>query len=263
MWISQWIAELLKSARRAPMIGAAVTTGSIFGTVVGIYLAIKEMFGLPAPPQYLFAHVLYWVFLLFLALLAAQYRSMKSRIGALGKTFEYDKEGVLWHGTEKAIAFRVITFLKLLEQFGDSKEIQNVDSLFVQAGRIGARDFAVQFGSQIYPTELRRSGPSFEQLSRAQRLALWSEYDSSTGWGLLSAHETSKSIEITVKHPTLFYGRGGVLFAHYLAGYCETVVNEITDSFGSDYHFSNNIARQGKTASFLLVLDQPHSEASV
>jgi hypothetical protein len=41
------------------------------------------------------------------------------------------------------------------------------------------------------------------------------------------------------------------------------VVNEITDSFGSDYHFSNNIARQGKTASFLLVLDQPHSEASV
>jgi len=72
--------DLLKSTRRAPMVAAAVTTGTIFGTVSSIYVAIKEIFGLAAPPRYLFAHVVYWVFLLFLALLAAQYRSTRTRI---------------------------------------------------------------------------------------------------------------------------------------------------------------------------------------
>lgn len=240
---------------------AIVTTGTIVGAVLGTYVTLKEFFGLETPPHILLVHVLYCVCLLFLAILAGQYRSTRSRIGALGKTFEYDKEGVLWHGSEKAIAFRVITFLALLEKVGDAQETQN-PRLFVQAGRVAGRDFATQFGSQIYPAELRGSGLSFDQLSIAQRLALWSEYDSSTGWGLLSAHQKPGAIEIIVKHPTLFHGRGGVLFAHYLAGYCETVVNEITDSFDFGYHyrFSNDITMRGRMASFSLLLGQPAAE---
>jgi hypothetical protein len=261
MWNSEWVGDLLKNPRRAPVVAAVVTTGTVFGALGGIYLAIKEIFGLAAPPNYLFIHVLYWVLLLFFISLAAQYRSTRSRVGALGKVFEYDKEGVLWHGSEKAIAFRVVTFLSLLENLDDGKEVEKAQTSFLHAGRRAGRDFAVQFGSQIYPAELRRGGPSFDQLSKSQRLALWSEYDSSTGWGLLSAQEKPSSVEITVRHPTLFYGRGGVLFTYYLAGYCETVVNEITDSFGSGYHVSNNIARHGKIVSFLLVLGESTAEA--
>jgi hypothetical protein len=81
---------------------------------------------------------------------------------------------------------------------------------------------------------------------------LWADYDSSTGWGLVEAHEKPRSADIVVKHSTLFKGAGGKYFAHFLAGYCETVVNEITSDFGSPLNVDGPIKMHERSIEFTL-----------
>ena len=242
--------------RQSPWLYSIAATGSIVGAIGGGFSAIREAFQLPCPPLWLMYHVAYLISILFLAFLANEYRRRKTNSGALGKSFEYDKDGVLWHGTEKAIAFRVVTFLSFLEHISKAMPTSTAKEAFLKVGRIGGIDFAQQFGTQIYPAELRKGGLPFDQLTRPQRLALWSEYDSSTGWGLLSAHEKGTSVDIVVKHATLFRGDGGLCFAYMLAGYCETVLNAITSDLSSSYLFSGEIETQGKTITFALKLNK-------
>jgi hypothetical protein len=210
----------------------------------------KEVFQLPTPPLTLLYHAAYIVIILFLSLLAVEYRS-KRQSGPLGKSFEYDKEGVLWHGGEKAIAFRVVTFLALLERIG-AQAVTSSDDAFLDAGRSAGQDFGQQFGAQIYPAELQKGGTPFRELSRSQRLKLWAEYDSSTGWGLLEAHEKPRSADIVVKHSTLFKGVGGKYFAYFLVGYCETVVNAITSDFGAPLKFQGQVQLRDRSIEFTL-----------
>jgi hypothetical protein len=245
--------DVFQKLSRLPVVAAIAKSAAIVAGVSGAYMGLKDMFDLPTPPRSLLFHVAYWTGL-NLSFLVFHYRSSRSATGALGKTFEYDKDGVLWHGTEKAIAFRVTTFLHLLQEVGDKLSEQDARQVLLQAGRVAARDFAEQFGTQIYPAELRHGGPAFHHLSRPERLALWSEYDSSTGWGLLAAFEKPGAIDVLVKHPTLFRGLGGSLFAHYLAGYSETVVNSILGDFGATFRFAGKIVMHERTISFSLAL---------
>ena len=242
---------VVERLKRTPILYSLVTTGSVIGAVGGIYTVTKELFQLPTPPLALLYHVAYIVVILFLSLLSIEYRS-KRKTGPLGKSFEYDKDGVLWHGGEKAIAFRVVTFLALLERIGTHDGASAMDSKFLDAGRSAGQDFGQQFGTQIYPAELQKGGTPFRELSRASRLKLWAEYDSSTGWGLLEAHEKPKSADIVVKHSTLFKGVGGRYFAYFLAGYCETVVNAITSDFGSPLKLQDQVQVRDRSIEFAL-----------
>lgn len=237
--------------RRTPVLYALVSTGSIVGAVGGIYSVTKDIFQLPTPSLALLYHAAYLVVILFLSVLAFEYRS-KRQTGPLGKSFEYDRDGVLWHGGEKAIAFRVVTFLALLERVGQSDSEKPLENIFFDAGRASGSDFGQQFGTHIYPSELQKGGTPFRELSRSNRLKLWAEYDSSTGWGLLEAHEKPKSADIVVKHSTLFKGNGGRYFAYFLAGYCETVINAITSDFGAPLKLSDPVKIYDRSIEFTL-----------
>lgn len=244
----------VEQLKRKTVLYALLTTGSITGAFGVIYTVIKDVFKLPAPPLSLLYHVGYLVIIIFLILLAIEYRS-KRQSGPLGKSFEYDKEGVLWHGGEKAIAFRVITFLSLLEKIVPQDLMSSDANLFLNAGRSVGLDFGQQFGTQIYPAELQKGGVPFRDLSRSQRIKLWAEYDSSTGWGLVKAYEKPRAADIVVKHSTLFNGAGGEHFAHFLVGYCETVINEMTSDFGSPLKFVGPIEINKRSIEFTLGAD--------
>jgi hypothetical protein len=241
----------IESLRKNPLFFSFSATGATVATIVGLYKGAQEVFKFQPPPLSLLHHAVYLTIILFLSILAYVYQSQEES-GPLGKSFKYDKNGVLWHGTEKAIAFRVVTFLGILEQIAQNIPNSSIKEAFLTSGRIAGNDFGQQFGNQIYPAELRKDSVPFDQLSKPQRLALWSEYDSSTGWGLLSAYEKVASVDIVVKHPTLFKGSGGEHFSYLLAGYCETVVNAITNDIGGSYVFSGTIDTKGKTISFSL-----------
>ena len=232
--------ELQHRLQKNPYMFSLVTTATIVSAVGTVYLVIKELYDLPILSFSTIYYVILVIFIFYFIFLAMGYRNL-NKVGPLGKDFKYGDDGVLWHGSEKAIAFRVKTFLGLLEQVGDQLLETDRNKHFTNSGRESGRDFASQLGTQIYPTELKQDGPAFGELTLKARLELWSEYDSSTGWGMFEVQEKAKSLSIVIKHPKLFDGNGGKHFAYYLAGYSETVANAITKDFGCNWIFDNDL----------------------
>ena len=182
------------------------------------------------------------IILLFIFFLSRNYLSKIKECNSLIK-FTYDGNGVLWHGNECNIALRDVTFLKLLNDI--SKEIpdeKDKKKIFLNAGCDMGRGFGRQFKSQIYPKEIMKKDIPFNQLPKNERLRLWAEYDSSTGWGLISEIDIGRSLYVTAKHPTLFDAEtGGECFSYIMAGYAESFVNEIISDIGIHYKFSGDI----------------------
>ena len=239
-----------------PFSAAFVATAVIALTIkwlLSISSVQKILLEIPYLEQYSGSLIIASLFIVFISFLARNYLS---KIEECLK-FTYDGNGVLWHGNECNIALRDITFLKLLKDITakivDEKEKEN---LFLEAGRDMGRGFGRQFKRQIYPKELIKNNIPFSQLSKAERLRSWIKYDSSTGWGLISEMEIGKKLCITAKHPTLFDEEtGGKCFSYIMAGYAESLVNEILSDIGMEYELSGNIETDdNETISFYLLL---------
>ena len=91
---------------------------------------------------------------MFIVFLIRNYRAKIKKCDLIG--FKYDQDAVLWHGNECNIAFRDITFLKLLRDITADFDEKYRNKLFLEAGRDMGKGFGKHFKSQIYPKELKK-----------------------------------------------------------------------------------------------------------
>jgi hypothetical protein len=138
--------------------------------------------------------------------------------------------------------------------------------VLLKTGQRCGKKFGKHFRTQMYPTDaiLKKisSLKNFSDLTETERLTLWSDYDSDTGWGKISVSLKGRNLIIKAIHPNLFSGEGGECFSYLMAGYSESVVNEIMSDLNSKsnsrYDFQiNSIQRSETEISFLLNLVTP------
>jgi|WetSurMetagenome_2_1015567.scaffolds.fasta_scaffold16317_3 hypothetical protein len=147
------------------------------------------------------------------------------------ESFRYDKRGTLFNGSEPNIAFRVATFKGILIGLAETFGGTNTKSALLEAGQQAATDFAAKLPN-IYDTDIQRlsGGKKWYESSFEEQLQCWADYDSATGWGIMINRwdKKNKTVGITILHQhKLVDDEGGALFAHFLAGYCRTVLASI------------------------------------
>jgi hypothetical protein len=125
--------------------------------------------------------------------------------------FRYDKRGTLYNGTEPNIAFRIVTLDNVLSQLGNQIGFEQMTKTLQSAGEEAARDFANHF-EEIYNKNIhqnRRWRP-FNELDFKEKIFEWLEYDSQTGWGILTGRPDNKKLVIKIMHlEKLYEGAGG------------------------------------------------------
>jgi len=163
------------------------------------------------------------------------------KLRELEQNYKYDSRGTLFNGAEANIAFRVVTFQKILESISEGINENKASELLRAAGNKASEDFSKNFDS-IYQQDVvaKRGGKSWDDLTLSEKLSQWAEYDSATGWGMLTTRLNKKTSELSlvVTHLYgLYQGSGGKLFGWFLAGYIETIVGSIVDSHvGGKFH---------------------------
>lgn len=167
-----------------------------------------------------------FLYLLLVAVLFKAKLLTERQLRAAEDSFRYDNRGTLFHGTQPAIAFRVITFRSMLEGLEVANPSAFRDALF-EAGLDAAKDFA-QHLPELYDLNVHRlrGGYRWMDLSFPEKLQKWTDYDSATGWGIIAAHIDGKNISITVTHYNGLFDPPP-LFASFLAGYCKTVIQTV------------------------------------
>ena len=153
------------------------------------------------------------------------------------EAFKYDKRGTLYNGSEPNIAFRVATFQGILKCIADTFGSAPTQTALLDAGANASEDFAQNL-PRIFDGDVQhyRGGPVWSQLSFREKLQQWADYDSATGWGIMSIKwdEPNDIVVVSVSHQrSLLEGPGGHLFAYFLAGYCKTVLTAIIKNHDS------------------------------
>lgn len=169
------------------------------------------------------------VYFLLAAVYSGDRLRFEKKLRSLEQSFRYDKRGTLFNGSEPNIAFRIITFLRILDGVASKVGASELRPILEDAGRNASGDFANQFGS-IYDNNIapQPGKQRWDKLTLQGKVFEWTEYDSATGWGVLTSKIRDERIAVTVNHLNgLFQGEGGSQFAHFLAGYCETVLATI------------------------------------
>lgn len=162
------------------------------------------------------------------------------KLRELEQNYKYDNRGTLFNGKEANIAFRVVTFQKIFESISDGIDANKASALLKCAGNKASEDFSKEFVS-IYEKDVlsKRGGKKWDDLTLSEKLNQWAEYDSATGWGMLTTKLSNDGkLSVVVTHLYgLYQGDGGSLFAWFLAGYIETIVSRIVDSHtGGRFH---------------------------
>jgi hypothetical protein len=173
-------------------------------------------------------------YFLLVAVLVHEQLEGERKLRQLEASFRYDKRGTLYNGTQPNIAFRIKTFNEILSNLGTQVGTAKAKSILQRTGELAAQDFAERFPA-IYDENVRRfrGGGSWDELDFTQKLEEWLEYDSHTGWGILTKKVDAKTIKISIMHlEKLYQGEGGKLFASFLAGYCQTVLCHILEGHG-------------------------------
>jgi hypothetical protein len=203
--------------------------------------------------EYFIAICIVAVFLMCLVCVSAYeiHRQIKMRQKDEGMT--YDRRGTLFNGREPNIAFRILTFQNILADISKHIEENMVEEAFVQTGKSAAVNFAANMPHIIdshSPLDRRWSTLAFRD-----KLDVWSNYDSATGWGVFSSfqREQERMVVVRVSHyKGLFAGEGGGHFAQFLAGYCETLLTSIVagheDGIFHDYSAAKLRERKPVTA---------------
>ena len=192
-----------------------------------MFLGVKESFGLKILPEASVPYIVIIVLVVFIIiLLLNSFLSSAASSAAHEKFgFHYDGKGILWNGHEPNISFRIETFKAMLASF----DHKSLNEIMLEVGIAAGLNFAQKFATDIYPEELqgKNGNNPWMDLTFEEQLTIWAEYDSATGWGLITPKSAGEIIEIDVQHLKLFEGKEGEAFANFLAGYCLTVLKAI------------------------------------
>jgi hypothetical protein len=152
-------------------------------------------------------------------------------------SFRYDKRGTLYNGSEPNIAFRITTFKAMLDGLAHGLGKDTLRDVLIKVGEKAASDFASKVDTIYDKNVFEHGGASnWAHLSCEQKVDAWTEYDSATGWGIVTAvlPRGEDMVTVTVTHlKGLFAGPEGLDFAWFLAGYCETVLTKILEGHNS------------------------------
>lgn len=233
------------------LIKAFLITATILAAVSGVYASLDTFFGFTKLHSEYFVHAIYISIIIYLcALILLMFRNSSRPLAGL-KNFTFDGSE-LWHGNEVSIAYRAVTFNLFLAKITSSIGKEKAEVIFFEAGKIAGVNFGEKFGTQIYPTELRGNGPLFSKLTLHERIKLWAEYDTTTGWGAIEANESLEKINIIIKHSELLKGDGGYGYAYFLAGYVESVLSGILHDISKNIEFQKPITKREKLIEFHL-----------
>ena len=168
---------------------------------------------------------------ILVAIFSSDRLRFEKKLRLLEQNYRYDRRGTLYNGSQPNIAFRIETFKNILAciQNGIQEDISNI---LANAGKKAGKDFANNL-ERIYNEDVarKRAKKPWSQLTLAEKLEQWADYDSATGWGILSVKLTDKTVDVFVTHyKELLSGEGGALFAHFLGGYCEAVIGFLVNS---------------------------------
>jgi uncharacterized membrane protein len=218
----------------APWISSALFVSAV---VVGFYILyeyLPDEFKVATPAAR--STILWIVAILYLFQVAGTYRILlqgEKKLRQLEEAFRYDKRGTLYNGSEPNIAFRIVTFRGMLGGLANKLGTAELQNVLTEVGQKAASDFAVNL-ENIYNLNVptRIAAPHWAELSCEQKIDAWADYDSATGWGIVTAAvpRNTDRVTVTVTHLRGLFDRPeGLHFAWFLAGYCETVLTKILE----------------------------------
>lgn len=138
--------------------------------------------------------------------------------------------GILHHYNQINISMRVETFQALLSPTAKLVSEIQLDEAFHEGGLKAGKAFGVAFPS-TYHERIQRGGmPDWDAVTFDQRLAHWRRNDETSGWGdiQINRRPAENRIVVQIYHPTLFRGTIGNAWAHFMSGYIEAFLNEIS-----------------------------------
>jgi len=235
-----------------PIIGSIYATGTSVAFLGTLYTSISKISPNLFPPlSFSLELALGFLCFVLVVLLVFLIRNLLAQAGERVPQCQFRyKDGVLLNGNEPNIALRIVTFHEMLESMAEAIASNETgkQSAFLKNGRNAGRRFGKDFKQNIYSL-LNKANKPFDQLTEAEILKQWTDYDSATGWGKISAEKKGIDWCITAKHLALFAEdrEGGKWFSYIMAGYAESVVNEILAECNDlEYEFSGRITMKGK-----------------
>ncbi len=156
----------------------------------------------------------------------------EKKLRSLEQSFKYDNRGTLYNGNEPNIAFRIATFNGMLEGILEVIETDKLSDVLKNIGSTASTDFAKSL-KDIYNSDIatKKAKLDWSELSLSEKLDQWAEYDSSTGWGILSCKVKNDSVKIVINHlQGLFDGNGGLMFGYFLGGYAEKIISHLINT---------------------------------
>ncbi|MBS0235539.1 MAG: hypothetical protein JSR99_18885 [Proteobacteria bacterium] len=222
-----------------PWVRAATITAPVAGAAFYLNTNLPAQLQVDLSKANIYVLFVAAIFAIYLLLVAAFFNSKliaERQLRAAEEGFRYDHRGTLFNGTQPNIAFRVVTFQGLLSGLAEAMDGQTARNALFDTGARASVDFAKKL-PQIYDENVRRlrGGNRWVELSFPEKLWKWTEYDSSTGWGILAAATDNQQVTVTVTHYSGLFKRPSY-FAWFLAGYCTTVIQTIlTSEKGNGY----------------------------
>lgn len=212
--------------KSAGIVGAAGTGLAYLNTQLPKDISVD--FATPGLAQIALVGIVLLYFFL-VAVFSGDRLRFERKLRKLEQSYRYDNRGTLYNGTQPNIAFRVTTFKGILGGIAGAIGEDELQRALTNTGRLASHDFATNLPS-IYNQDVaaKGGGEKWDDLSFAQKVHKWAEYDSATGWGILTGKVDSPKVKVSITHlQGLFQDTGGLMFAYFLAGYCETVLTEI------------------------------------
>lgn len=190
------------------------------------------------------------MYFLLASFLSSELALRERRLRERQQAFTYDNRGTLLNYGEPNIAFRIATFKGMLGgivDFGVTEK--TLIEALTKSGQTAAVDFAEKLPT-IYETDVRAvaAREPWAGLSFQRKLNEWAEYDSSTGWGIVTIKHRADndSVEVSFTHfEGLFSDPYAEFFPSFLQGYCQTVLAEILSQ-----HNGKQGSSQGKISSY-------------
>lgn len=147
----------------------------------------------------------------------------------------FSANGVLHHHNQINISMRVATFHTMLRPLAALLKEKDLDAAFYEGGLAAGKAFAVAFPLTYRERIQEGSLPDWNALTFEQRLKFWQRYDETSGWGDIDVNLQSegKTLLIQIFHPTLFRDVIGNAWSHFMAGYVEAFLSDISKPRGS------------------------------
>lgn len=163
------------------------------------------------------------------AIYAGDRLTAERKLRSVEQGFRYDNRGTLYNVHEENIAFRIATFKGILDGIAGEIGSAKLKEVLRDTGRNAARNFAENL-PDIYNKDVarRKNNRAWDELLFEEKIQRWTDYDSATGWGILTAKVERSGVRVSVTHlEGLFSDASGTMFGNFLGGYCEVVVTAI------------------------------------